>query len=226
MNKRILIIDDEKSIREALKELLEYEKYSVNLAEDGKSGLALLEENNYSLVFCDIKMPDIDGIEILETAVKKEIETPFVMISGHGTIETAVETIKKGAYDFLEKPPDLNRLLITLRNAIDKSDLVTETKKLKRKISKTRKIIGDSPVIEKVQETMTLALILVFFPFENAPLHSCTILVEKKLATANMDYRYLFVIGFISYFFSLPALWHRPQRLHSPLSKTGRPVDF
>jgi two-component system, NtrC family, nitrogen regulation response regulator NtrX len=151
---KILIIDDERSIRNTLKEILEYEKYKVDEAEDGAKGLEMINENHYDLVLLDIKMPKMDGIEVLEKAMLENTETPFIMISGHGNVETAVECVKKGAYDYLQKPPDLNRLLITVRNALDKSSLITETKVLKRKVSKSRDIVGDSPVIKKILETI------------------------------------------------------------------------
>ncbi|MEI8049407.1 MAG: sigma-54 dependent transcriptional regulator [Bacteroidota bacterium] len=148
---RILIIDDERAIRNALREILEYENYQVDDAEDGSSGLDLVSKESYDVILCDIKMPKIDGIEVLEN-IMKTTDVPVVMISGHGTIETAVEAIRKGAYDFIAKPLDLNRLLITLRNAMDKSRLVTETKALKRKVSKQYEMIGESPAITKIKD--------------------------------------------------------------------------
>ncbi len=148
---RILIIDDERAIRNALREILEYEKYLVDDAEDGPSGLELVGKESYDVILCDIKMPKMDGIEVLEN-IQKTTDAPVVMISGHGTIETAVEAIRKGAYDFIAKPLDLNRLLITLRNAMDKSRLVTETKALKRKVSKQYEMIGESPAINKIKD--------------------------------------------------------------------------
>ena len=148
---RILIIDDERAIRNALREILEYENYLVDDAEDGASGIELVNKESYDVILCDIKMPKMDGIEVLEN-IQKTTDAPVVMISGHGTIETAVEAIRKGAYDFIEKPLDLNRLLITLRNAMDKSRLVTETKALKRKVSKQYEMIGESPAISKIKE--------------------------------------------------------------------------
>jgi len=148
---RILIIDDERAIRNALREILEYENYQVDDAEDGPSGIELVGKESYDVILCDIKMPKMDGIEVLEN-IQKTTDAPVVMISGHGTIETAVEAIRKGAYDFIAKPLDLNRLLITLRNAMDKSRLVTETKALKRKVSKQYEMIGESPAIEKIKE--------------------------------------------------------------------------
>ncbi len=151
---KILIIDDEKSIRSTLREILEYEKYEVDEAKDGEEGLALLEKNEYDVVLCDIRMPKMDGIVVLEKAIEMEKEAQFIMVSAHGTIETAVECTKKGAYDFIQKPPDLNRLLLTVRNALDKSDLVQETKVLKKKISKSIDILGDSEAIEKIKKTI------------------------------------------------------------------------
>lgn len=151
---KILIVDDERSIRNTLKEILEYEKYKVDEAEDGAKGLEMINENHYDLVLLDIKMPKMDGIEVLEKAMLENSETPFIMISGHGNVETAVECVKKGAFDYLQKPPDLNRLLITVRNALDKSNLITETKVLKRKVSKSRDIVGESPAIKKILETI------------------------------------------------------------------------
>ncbi len=151
---KILIIDDEASIRNTLREILEYEKYQVDEAPDGELGLEMLENHKYDVVLCDIKMPKLDGIEVLERSISSGIDTPFIMISAHGTIETAVEATKKGAFDFIQKPPDLNRLLLTLRNAQDKSHLVNETKTLKRKISKAYDIVGESTAIKQVKETI------------------------------------------------------------------------
>ncbi|HZH72746.1 MAG TPA: sigma-54 dependent transcriptional regulator [Mariniphaga sp.] len=147
---KILVIDDERSIRNTLKDILEYEKYDVDLAEDGKKGLEMVKNTEYQIILCDIKMPGMDGIEVLEKLQEMAPDTPVVMISGHGNIDTAVESIKKGAYDFIEKPLDLNRLLITIRNAMDKSTLVNETKILKKKVSKKFEIIGESSAIKKV----------------------------------------------------------------------------
>ncbi|MDR0754467.1 MAG: sigma-54 dependent transcriptional regulator [Prevotellaceae bacterium] len=150
---KILIVDDEKSICRALMEILEYEGYEVLLAENGKQALSVIKENvNLDLVFCDIKMSGMDGIEVLEKSQEINGDLPFVMISGHADIETAVECIKKGAYDFLEKPLDLNRILIAVRNATDKTTLLKETKKLRKKIFKTGDIIGESPAIKKIKE--------------------------------------------------------------------------
>jgi DNA-binding NtrC family response regulator len=148
----ILVIDDEKSIRNTLKEIFEYENHKVVLAENGPGGIELFEKDDFDVVLCDIKMPEMDGIEVLERIIEKSPDIPVIMISGHGNIDTAVEAIKKGAYDFIEKPLDLNRLLVTVRNAMERIDLVTQTKVLKRKVSKTYDIIGESPAIMKVKE--------------------------------------------------------------------------
>jgi DNA-binding NtrC family response regulator len=151
---KILIIDDERAIRSTLKEILEYENYAVDEAENGEIGLELLSKTKYDAVLCDIKMPKMDGMEVLHRAMEVTPDVPFIMVSAHGTIETAVEATKKGAYDFLQKPPDLNRLLITVRNAIDKINLVTETKKLKKKISKSYEMVGSSMALEKVRRAV------------------------------------------------------------------------
>ena len=148
----ILVIDDEKSIRNTLQEVLEYESHKVDLATNGGEGLELFEKNSYDVVLCDIKMPGMDGIEVLEKMHQQANDLPIIMISGHGNIDTAVEAIKKGAYDFIEKPLDLNRLLVTMRNATERNDLVTETRVLKRKISKTYDIVGESEGIIKVKD--------------------------------------------------------------------------
>jgi DNA-binding NtrC family response regulator len=149
---RVLVIDDERSIRNTLKDILELEKYSVELAEDGYKALELIQNKDFEVILCDIKMPGMDGIEVLQKIEEIKPDTPVVMISGHGNIDTAVESIKKGAYDFIEKPLDLNRLLITLRNAMDKSSLITETKVLRKKVNKRWDIVGDSPAIKKVKD--------------------------------------------------------------------------
>jgi DNA-binding NtrC family response regulator len=149
---RILVIDDEKSIRNTLKEILEYEGHEVLDAPDGLEGLRLITSEKFDIIFCDIKMPKMDGLELLEKAMDHNPDVPVVMISGHGNIETAVEAIKKGAFDFISKPLDLNRMLITLRNAMEKSTLVKETKTLKRKISRTSEMIGESEPIKKIKD--------------------------------------------------------------------------
>jgi DNA-binding NtrC family response regulator len=149
---KILVIDDERSIRNTLKEVLEYEHHQVDLAEDGPSGIELFSANAYDVVLCDIKMSKMDGIEVLQKICETSPDIPVIMISGHGNIDTAVEAIKKGAYDFLEKPLDLNRLLITIRNAMDKSRLITQTQVLKNKVSKMYEIVGESEAIKMVKE--------------------------------------------------------------------------
>lgn len=148
---KILVIDDERAIRNTLKEVLEYEKHEVDLAEDGPTGLEMFAANSYDIVLCDIKMAKMDGIEVLVKIAETTSDIPVIMISGHGNIDTAVEAIKKGAYDFLEKPLDLNRLLITIRNAMDKSTLITQTQVLKSKVSKMYEIVGKSEAIEQVR---------------------------------------------------------------------------
>ena len=151
---KILIIDDEKSIRLALKDILDDEGYQVDLAEDGKSGLQKAMEGKYDVIFCDIKMPGMDGMEVLEKMVAEGVESAIVMISGHGDIETAVKCIKEGAYDFVSKPLDLNRILITVKNATDHSDVVKENKTLKKKIasSSVQEIVGNSKAIMEVKD--------------------------------------------------------------------------
>lgn len=151
---KILIVDDEKAIRRTLREILEYEKYEIEEAEDGEIGLEKIEKNNYDVVILDIKMPKKDGLDVLNEMQQKGIDTPVIVLSGHGNLETAVEAVKKGAFDYIPKPPDLNRLLITVRNAMDKVSLVTETKILKKKISKSKDIVGESQPIQKIKETI------------------------------------------------------------------------
>ncbi len=150
----ILIIDDEKAIRNVLKEILANEGFTVEEANDGEEGLKKFTSGSYDVVLCDIKMPKLDGIEFLQKVIDSNSETPVIMISGHGNIETAVDAVKRGAFDYIAKPPDLNRLLITIRNALDKTTLVKETKVLKRKVSKVQEIIGESDGIKKVKETI------------------------------------------------------------------------
>jgi two-component system, NtrC family, nitrogen regulation response regulator NtrX len=151
---KILIIDDEKIIRSTLKEILEYEKYEVAEAQDGEQGLKFLQDEEFDLVLCDIKMPKMDGLEILDKISQMEKHPQIIMISAHGTIETAVEATKKGAFDFIPKPPDLNRLLLTVRNALEKKNLVTETKVLKKKLSKKLDMVGESSAIQQVKENI------------------------------------------------------------------------
>ena len=162
---RILVIDDEPAIRRILREILEHEQYNVDDAASAVEALPLVKENEYDAILCDIKMPQMDGIEFLEEA-KKITDAPIIMISGHGTIDTAVEAIKKGAFDYIAKPPELNRLLITLRNALDKSKLITETKVLKKAVNRQYQMIGSSKpmteihdMIEKVAPTNARVLI-------------------------------------------------------------------
>jgi DNA-binding NtrC family response regulator len=150
----ILIIDDEKAIRKTLGEILSYEGYKMEEASDGEEGLRKFKDKEYDVILCDIKMPKMDGIEFLERAKEINPDIPIIMISGHGTIETAVEAVKKGAYDYISKPPDLNRLLITIRNATDKTSLVAETKVLKRRAGKTQEMVGSSAPILKIKETI------------------------------------------------------------------------
>ena len=151
---KILIIDDERAIRSTLREILEYEDYKVTDTDNGIDGLAIIKKDDIDLVLCDIKMSKMDGMEVLTEALAIKPDLPFIMISGHGTVETAVEASKKGAYDFISKPPDLNRLLITVRNALERGTLVTETKVLKRKVSKTRDILGDSEAVMRIKDTI------------------------------------------------------------------------
>jgi two-component system nitrogen regulation response regulator NtrX len=150
----ILIIDDEKAIRKTLSEILSFEGYKIEEASDGEEGLKKFKEKSYDVVLCDIKMPKLDGIEFLQKAGENNGDVPIIMISGHGNIETAVEAVKKGAYDYISKPPDLNRLLITIRNAMEKNSLVTEAKVLKRKVSKVQEMVGASAPIVKIKETI------------------------------------------------------------------------
>jgi len=153
--KKILIIDDERSIRATLKEILEFEKYLVETAQDGTEGYKMAEEKNFDLIFCDIKMPKIDGIETLKKIVENNILTPVVMISGHGDIETAVHTLKIGAFDYIEKPLDLNRVLTCVKNALNNNHLRKENSILKRKIKSNSEIIGQSPEIKSILELIT-----------------------------------------------------------------------
>jgi DNA-binding NtrC family response regulator len=150
----ILIIDDEKSIRNVLKDILQHEGYQVDEAPDGEQGIKQFSSKSYDLVLCDIKMPKVDGMDVLQQIMEMNPEVPVIMISGHGTIETAVEAVKKGAFDFISKPPDLNRLLITIRNALDKNTLVKETRILKKKVSGIQEIIGESETIAKIKATI------------------------------------------------------------------------
>ena len=150
----ILIIDDERSIRKTLNEILSYEGFKIDEAVDGEEGLKMFTDKTYDVVLCDIKMPKIDGIEFLVKAGEVNGDVPIIMISGHGNIETAVDAVKKGAYDYIAKPPDLNRLLITIRNALDKNTLSSETKTLRRKINRVEEMIGESDPMKKIKETI------------------------------------------------------------------------
>ena len=163
---KILVIDDEKAIRRSIKEILEFEKHKVEEAEEGQMALNMALKNNYELILSDIKMPKLDGIELLQKLTEAGIESPIIIMSGHGNIDTAVDAVKKGAYDYLAKPIDLNRLLVAVRNALEKTDLVAETKQLKKKITKSVDMIGDSKaimhikdIIEKVAPTDAKVLI-------------------------------------------------------------------
>jgi DNA-binding NtrC family response regulator len=150
----ILIIDDEKSIRKTLSDILSYEGYKIEEAADGQEGLNLFKSKPFDVVLCDIKMPKIDGMEFLEQAVAVNRDVPIIMVSGHGNIDTAVEAVKKGAFDYISKPPDLNRILITIRNALDKTSLVAETKTLRKKVTRTQDMIGESEPIQRIRETI------------------------------------------------------------------------
>ncbi|RYG54678.1 MAG: sigma-54-dependent Fis family transcriptional regulator [Chitinophagaceae bacterium] len=150
----ILVIDDESAIRKALNEILTFEGFRVDEAVDGAEGVRKIEESAYDCILCDIKMPKMDGIEVLQKAQELRPDVPFIVISGHGNIETAVDAVKKGAFDYISKPPDLNRLLITIRNAMDKKSLVAETKQLRKKISKGAEMIGSSDPMEKIKQTI------------------------------------------------------------------------
>ncbi|MDG1263546.1 MAG: sigma-54 dependent transcriptional regulator [Flavobacteriaceae bacterium] len=168
---KILIIEDEEPIRRVLKKILteENDNFLLSEAEDGKHGIKLILEEDYDLILCDIKMPKMDGLEVLQTARKKGVTTPFIMLTGHGNIETAVQAMKTGAYDFIPKPPDLNRLLISVRNAIQSKHLIKENVFLKKKIAKKYEIIGNSSKIKKVIELIdkvaqTQARILITGP--------------------------------------------------------------
>ena len=149
---KVLIIDDERSIRNTLKEILEFEGHEISLAADGKEGLDAASVTNFDVIFCDIKMPGMDGIEVLDKLIESGNDASVVMITGHGSVDTAVECIKKGAFDFIQKPLDLNRILITLKNATEKTTLVKETKILKKKVSGVQEIIGESEPIKKIKE--------------------------------------------------------------------------
>ncbi|MDO9680315.1 MAG: sigma-54 dependent transcriptional regulator [Bacteroidales bacterium] len=149
---KVLIIDDEKSIRNTLKEILEFEGHEISLAADGVEGLSMATAESFDVIFSDIKMPNMDGMELLDKLSESNVEASVIMISGHGSIDSAVECIKKGAFDFIQKPLDLNRILITLRNATDRTNLVKETKILKKRVSKIPEIVGVSPAISRIKD--------------------------------------------------------------------------
>jgi two-component system nitrogen regulation response regulator NtrX len=149
---KVLVIDDEKAIRRSIKEILEFEKFEVDEAEDGIQGLGMAQKNNYDVILSDIKMPKMDGLELQNKLNESNVNSALIIMSGHGTIDTAVDAVKKGAFDFLAKPIDLNRLLVTIRNALDKTSLITETKQLKKKITKTFDIIGESKAIKDIKD--------------------------------------------------------------------------
>lgn len=151
---KLLVIDDEKSIRSTLREILEFENYAVDEAPDGEEGLRKVLSEHFDVVLCDIKMPKLDGLEVLERAMEAGVQSQFIMISAHGTIETAVDATKKGAFDFIVKPPDLNRLLLAVRNALDKGKLVHETTTLRKKVAHKWKMVGESAPMLQVKETI------------------------------------------------------------------------
>lgn len=150
----ILVIDDEKSIRNSLKEILEFEGYEVHVAENGQEGLGMIKSDEYDLVICDIKMPKMDGKELLTKVQSLDMPPKFIMISGHGNVDTAIDSVKLGAFDYISKPPDMNKLLITVKNALENKTLKEETKVLKRRIEQSREITGDSASIKKIKATI------------------------------------------------------------------------
>ncbi|WP_367914283.1 sigma-54-dependent transcriptional regulator [Leadbetterella sp. DM7] len=151
---KILVIDDEKTIRDAMRDILEYEGYEIDEAKDGQQGLEMVTTGKYDIALCDIKMPKLDGLEVLLKAREEGVLTQFVMVSAFGNVENAVEATKRGAFDFITKPPDLNRLLVTVRNAIEKSNDTEVIKTLKKRVYKINEIVGDSPLIMKVKDTI------------------------------------------------------------------------
>lgn len=154
MSQTILVVDDERAIRSTLSEILSFEGFTIDEAADGAEAIRKIKENNYDCILCDIKMPKTDGMEVLEQTKELKPDIPFIVISGHGNIETAVEAVKKGAFDFISKPPDLNRLLITIRNAMDKKSLVTETKQLRKRITRSGEMVGESAEMQKIRDTI------------------------------------------------------------------------
>lgn len=149
---KILVIDDEKAIRRSIREILEFEKHKVEEAEEGMMALNMALKNEYDIILSDIKMPKLDGIELLQKLIENNVPSTVIIMSGHGTIETAVDAVKKGAYDYLAKPIDLNRLLVCVRNALEKGELVTETKVLKKKIAKSAEMVGNAPAIQAIKD--------------------------------------------------------------------------
>lgn len=154
MSQTILVVDDEKAIRKTLSEILSFEGFTIDEAADGAEAIRKIKEQNYDCILCDIKMPKMDGIEVLDQTRELKPDIPFIVISGHGNIETAVEAVKKGAYDYISKPPDLNRLLITIRNAMDKKSLVAETKQLRKRIARSAEMVGESEGMKRLKETI------------------------------------------------------------------------
>lgn len=152
---KILVVDDDRPIRNTLKEILVFEGHTISLAEDGSQGLSMATKENFDAIFCDIKMPNMDGLEMLTALSQNDVDTPVIMISGHGDIDTAVDCIKRGAFDFIQKPLDLNRILITLKNATDKSILVKESKILKKKVDSKYEIIGESPALQHIRDIIS-----------------------------------------------------------------------
>ncbi len=150
---KLLIIDDEKAIRGALRDILEYEGYTIEEASDGEQGLELVTKNDYDVVLCDIRMPKIEGLDLLQRATEMGKGAQFIMISAFGNVETAVEATKRGAFDFISKPPDLNRLLVTVRNALERGKMIVETKVLKKRVYKLNEIVGESDAIKRVKDT-------------------------------------------------------------------------
>ena len=150
---KLLIIDDEKAIRGALRDILEYEGYTIEEASDGEQGLELVTKNDYDVVLCDIRMPKIEGLDLLQRATEMGKGTQFIMISAFGNVETAVEATKRGAFDFISKPPDLNRLLVTVRNALERGKMIMETQVLKKRVYKLNEIVGESDAIKRVKNT-------------------------------------------------------------------------
>jgi two-component system, NtrC family, nitrogen regulation response regulator NtrX len=154
MAQTILVIDDERAIRNTLKDILSFEGFEIEEAADGAEGLEMIKAKDYDCILCDVKMPKMDGLEVLDNVKEIKPDIPFIVISGHGNIETAVDAVKKGAFDFISKPPDLNRLLITIRNAMDKGSLVTETKQLRKRIARNSEMIGNSAAMQHIHQTI------------------------------------------------------------------------